>query len=73
MEGNIIIDGVLASCIAFANHYLAHIAMTPIRWFPGILELIFGKRAGSSEFLNVAQHIGKWLQPYGLIYDGSKL
>ena len=29
-EGNIVVDGVLASCYAFSNHDLAHTAMAPI-------------------------------------------
>ena len=36
MEGNIVVDGVLASCYAFADHDLAHIGITPMRWFPDI-------------------------------------
>ena len=38
IDGNIIIDGALASCYAFPDHYLACIMMTPMRWFPAALE-----------------------------------
>ena len=31
MEGNIIVDGVLASCYASVDHDLGHIAMVPMR------------------------------------------
>ena len=72
MEGNIIVDGVLASCYAFPDHYLAHIAMTLIIWFPGIFEIILGKNIGSSEFINMVQDFGKWLLPFGFTYDRSK-
>ena len=34
MEGNIIVDGVLASCYASFDHDLAHIAMAPMQWIP---------------------------------------
>ena len=33
MEGNIIVDGVLASCYVSPDHDLAHIAMTPCDGF----------------------------------------
>ena len=42
MEGSIVVDSVLASCYPSAHHDLAHIALTPIRWFPKIFEWIFG-------------------------------
>ena len=35
------VDGILASCYASFDHDLAHIAMTPIQWFPEIIEGIF--------------------------------
>ena len=34
MEGNIIVDGVLASCYASSDHDLVHIIMVPIQRFP---------------------------------------
>ena len=55
MEGNILVDGVLASCYAFPDHDFAHITMTPMQCFPALLELIFGKTVGSPEFVNIAQ------------------
>ena len=58
MEGNIIIVGVLTSCYAFPDHDMAHIAMTPVRWFPHIVESIVGTKNGSPEFINVAQEFG---------------
>ena len=32
-EGNIVVDGVLASCYASFDHDLAHITMAPIQLF----------------------------------------
>ena len=72
MEGNIIVDGVLASCYAFPDHYLAHITMAPIRWFPGILELILGGKVGSSEFISMIQDFGEWLLPFRFTSRRSK-
>ena len=40
--GNIVVDGVLASCYAFPDHDLSHITMTPLQWFPHLTEWIFG-------------------------------
>ena len=73
VEGNIIIDGALASCYAFPDHYLAHIMMTPMRWFPAALELIIGKKDGSPEFINMAQDFGELLLPHGFTYGQSRL
>ena len=42
MEGNILVDGVLASCYPSAAHDLAHMGMAPLRWFPGIMDWILG-------------------------------
>ena len=69
MEGNIVVDGVLASCYGSYNHDLAHIAMTPMRWFPAVLELILGGK----EFVDIAQDFGEWLLPYQSIYGRSPL
>ena len=41
MEGNIVVDGVLASCYANYDHEMAHFAVTPIAWVPGLIEGIF--------------------------------
>ena len=42
MEGNIMVDGILASCYAYGDHDSAHFGMMPIRWFPELIEWIFG-------------------------------
>ena len=39
-KGNIMVDGVLASCYASVNHDLGHIVMTPIRWFPEMVQWV---------------------------------
>ena len=70
MQGNIVVDGVLASCYGSYNHDIAHIAMTPMRWFPDLLELIFGREIGSPKFVNIAQNFGEWLLPWDLTHFG---
>ena len=54
MDGKIIVDGVLASCYAFANHDMAHTGMTPIGWFPEIIEWILA-RAMNPQFILMLQ------------------
>ena len=37
-EGIIMVDGVLASCYPSVNHDLSQIGMTPMQWFPEVVE-----------------------------------
>ena len=60
MEGQILVDGVLASCYAFYDHDLAHIGTAPIRWIPQIMEWIFGKEKGISVYMAVTEDVGRW-------------
>ena len=66
MEGNIIVDGVLASCYASTQHDLAHIGMAPMRWFPQIMELIFGENNGNHVYVKIAKEFGHWGTSSGL-------
>ena len=61
IEGQIVVDGVLASCYAFYYLYLAHIGMTPIRWIPQIMRWIFGKERGISVYMAVTENVGRWI------------
>ena len=63
IEGNIIVDGILASCYAFSDYYLAHFAMTPIQWFPDVMDWIFSTDNGSIVYVNIAEHFGRWMLP----------
>ena len=58
--GNIVVDGVLASCYADFDHDLAHIVMTPMRWFPEVFEWIFGNDNGFQVFVKVAEVVGEF-------------
>ena len=58
MEGNIVVDGVVASCYASSDHDVAHIAMTPIRWFPKIVNWIFGGNNESQGYVNFMKNLG---------------
>ena len=65
MEGNIVVDGVLASCYAIVDHDIAQIVMKPIQWYPHATELVFGDENGVSAYINVLKIIGRWLLPQG--------
>ena len=63
-EGNIVVDGVLASCFGSFDHDLAHISMKPVQWFPEIMEWIFGLDDVSPVYVNIAEHFGRLMLPY---------
>ena len=57
-EGNIMVNGVLASCYPAADHDLAYFAMKPIQWFPDTIEWIFGvKKMGSNVMLELLKSL----------------
>ena len=65
MNGNIVVDGVLASCYVFPDHDLAHIGLAPIRWFPQMIEWIFGgEENGFPAFVKVAGDMERVFQIY---------
>ena len=63
MEGNIIVNGVLASCYATVDHDVAHVGVIPIRWFPRIMDFIFGENNGFSIFAITAEDMAQWMSP----------
>ena len=63
MEGNIVVDGVLASCYPSVHHDLADMAMAPIKSFPGIIEWIFGNDNGFSAYVKITEDLGVWTMP----------
>ena len=70
-EGNIVIDGILASCYASFDHDLAHIAMTPMKLFPELMEWIFGDNNGMQGYLSIAKTTGRYLMPNEYLYVSS--
>ena len=56
-EGKIMVDDVLASCYAAVDHELAHIGMMPIRWFPEIVQWVFGEDDGYSAFAKTTKEL----------------
>ena len=64
MEGNIMVDGVMASCYASIGHDLGHIGITPIRWFPEKMEMIFGN--DNQCYVDITTDVGNWILPHGM-------
>ena len=70
-DGNIVVDGVLASCYASFNHDLAHFLMIPIQWYPDMMERIFGVNNGSPEYVNIAKGLGRCVLPNAFLFQKS--
>ena len=63
-EGNIMVDGILASCYADVNdHDVAHLVMIPMRKFATVVEWIFGDDIGFSVFAKIAMNFRRYLLP----------
>ena len=52
------VDGVLASCYPSVDHDLSQIGMTPIHWFPEIIEWIFGDENLWQNYVKLAEDVG---------------
>ena len=57
MEGNLLVNDIVASCYAQFAHDLAHNAMKPLQWYPGIMKWIFGFEDESPIYVTTAK---KW-------------
>ena len=66
-KGNIIVNGILTSCYASADHDLAHIVITPIRWYANEIGWIFGQKNGYQGYANILEEFSTWLLPIGQI------
>ena len=67
MDGNIVVDNILASSYSSVDHDLAHIALLPVRKYPAMTEWIFGEENESSVFFNIVKGISKEMLPYDYI------
>ena len=63
LEGNIIVDSILASCYPSTNHDLVHFAMTPAIWFPETIKWIFGEGNRFPTYVKIVEEFGKWMLP----------
>ena len=64
MEGNIVVDGILASCYP-VHHDLSRVVMTPILWFPGTIQWICGETNGYPTYVNIFEVLSMWVVPHG--------
>ena len=71
MEGNIVVDGVLASCYASFDLDLAHLAMVPMHWYPEMTGWIFGVTNGTPDYVDIAKGFGRFVLPSVLLYGRS--
>ena len=67
MEGNIVVDGVLTSWYASFDHDLAHLVMSPVQWFPEMMQVIFGEDNESTAYINIMKVLGRWMLPQKLM------
>ena len=70
-EGNIVVDGVLASCYASFDHDLAHFIMTPMHFFPEVLDWIFGVKDGYPGYVTTAKEFGRMVLSPQSLYEYS--
>ena len=69
LEGNIVVDGVLASCYASFDHDLAHLVIALMRWYPEITEWIFGVENGSPGYINLAKAFDISVLPQEAVFN----
>ena len=73
MDGNIIVDGVLASCYPSLDHDLLHVVMTPLQWLPEVTKWTFGEDNGLHVYVKILADVAHWLVPHGVVYDDGHL
>ena len=70
MEGNIVVDGVLASCYAVYDHDMAHFAVSPITWVPGLMERIFNINNESPGYAKLVHDVSAlWFDTWVTIHS----
>ena len=65
------VDGVLASCYASFDHDLPHFVMTPVQWFPGMMDFIFGCNHGIQGYTRIAKLVGRYVIPNNYLHVRS--
>ena len=63
-NGNIVVDGVLASCYASFDHDLAHFEMMPLQWFSQTMPLSFADD-DLSTYMMMIKKLGRFILPPG--------
>ena len=65
------VEEVLVSCYASADHDMLHFVMTPLRWFPEITEWILGEDNGLQVYVKIVAHVAQLITPLGFVYKES--
>ena len=63
MEGNIMVDEVLASCYASAHHDVAHLTMKPMQLLSEIMKWVFGDDIRFPVFVKTTREMGLLFLP----------
>ena len=64
MNGNIVVDGILASCYASFDHDLANITMTPMQLYPEIFNWIIGEDKKSPGYITLLSDVDMWINGF---------
>ena len=59
-----IVNRIMASCYASFDHDLAHLAVTPVHWFPETINWIFDEVNGIFNYVTIIKNVGRYLLPY---------
>ena len=57
MEGNILVDGVLASCYASFDHDIQHVIMKPLLWFPSMMDVLLGEENYMHSYVTILEDV----------------
>ena len=63
-HGTLLVDGVLCSSYANGPHDVAHLMLTPARWFPSVF---LDDKEGEKVIATAAKHAGYYLNKLGLL------
>ena len=72
MDGNIMVDGVLASCYSSIDHDLHHVVMTPLQWCPEVTKWTFGEENRLHAYVKILADLA-CLAPHGFVYEDAQL
>ena len=64
-EGNILVE-----CYASTHHDFGHLALAPMRYFPKLMNLIFGQSNNYPGYVKVLEDFGKMMSPNSMYTYG---
>ena len=69
-EGNILVDGILASCYASSHHDLGHLALAPIRYLLTLMDCMFGQSNDYPGYVKLIEDFEKIMSPNSMYTYG---